>query len=125
MTKKSRKSLVRTLDKAFGDYIKERDRRCVTCGSVQNLQPGHLFSRVAFSTRWDTRNCFCQCRNCNFRHEYDPGPLTMYFLKRFGTAAYEELHRRHRITVKYSDSMLEEMIQQFRNERANLQLGAL
>jgi hypothetical protein len=117
---KQRKSLVRQLDKAFGDFIKARDKRCVTCGAVENLQCGHLFSRVAYSTRWDEKNAFCQCRSCNMRHEYDPGPLTVYFLERFGPDVYAELHRKHKTLVKYSDSILSMLIQHFRTARAAL-----
>ncbi len=122
MRKPTRKSLVRTLDKAFGDFIKLRDEKCVTCGATEHLQCGHLFSRVAYSTRWDDRNAFCQCRSCNMRHEYDPGPLTMHFLKEYSDMAYSCLHRLHHTTVKYTDADLERFIELYRNKRANLEL---
>ena len=119
-----RKSLVWQLDKAFSDYIRERDgHRCVVCGSVRNLQCGHLFSRVAYSTRWSVKNAACQCSACNMRHEYDPFPLTNWFLCLYGDEGYRDLHRIHRTTVKFSDAMLAQMIEYYRNERASLLLS--
>jgi hypothetical protein len=122
----SRKSLVRLADKAFGDFIKVRDNdTCVTCGASAAetvLDCGHLFSRVAYSTRWDERNAFAQCRGCNLRHEHDPGPLTIVFLKKYSDAAYDTLHRLHRITVKYHDADLQALATEYRNKLANLLL---
>jgi hypothetical protein len=122
--KQSRKSLVRTLDKAFGDYIKERDRQCVCCGEINQelLQCGHLFTRAAYSTRWDERNAFCQCSSCNLRHEYDPGDLTNYFLRKFGQGEYALLHRIHRTPRKYRDAELQELIADYRNRLAEMKL---
>ena len=125
MKKPSRKHLVRLLDKAFSDYIRERDGwKCVTCDQTdrERLYCGHLFSRQAYSTRWSERNAFCQCDACNMRHEYDSYPLTAYFLNEYGREAYDALHRIHRATVKFSDANLVGMIQEYRNKLANLTL---
>ena len=109
-----RKSLVRKLDTAFSLYIRERDGHCVTCGSKERLQCGHLFTRAAYSTRWNSMNAYCQCSSCNMRHEYDPGPLTIYFLAHYGQAAYEALHRKHKTPVKYSDGELLALIEKYK-----------
>lgn len=120
----NRKSLVRQADKAFGDYIKERDNHvCVTCGAEDHMDCGHLFTRAAYSTRWAEQNAFAQCRGCNLRHEYDPGPLTIYFLRMFGKDAYENLHRVHKTTVKYHDDDLQKIIDRYRCLLANLRLA--
>lgn len=124
MRKPTRKSLVRTLDKAFGDYIKARDGRCVCCGETDpaKLQCGHLFTRAAYSTRWVESNAYCQCSSCNLRHEYDPGELTEYFLERNGAEGYQALHARHRQTVKYRDADLQALIADYRNRLAEMRL---
>ena len=102
-----RKKLVKELDKVFGKIVILLDRkRCVVCGKTENLQCGHLFSRVAYSTRWDFMNAFCQCRGCNYRHEHDPTPLTLYFINTFGKRAYEQLYRKYRTPIKYSNEDL-------------------
>jgi hypothetical protein len=103
----SRKGLVRKLDKLVGDIVKLRDGACVCCGSKNSLQPGHLFSRVAYSTRWDLDNVFCQCRSCNFKHEYDPYPLTNYYITKFGKGRYDALHARYVTAVPIKTFQLE------------------
>lgn len=65
------------------------------------LTPGHLFSRVAHSTRWDLNNIFAQCGSCNLKHEYDPYPLTKYYIDKFGLEAYDALHFAYSHTRPY------------------------
>ena len=106
-----RKKLIKKLDKVFGDYIKNRDdQKCVCCGSRKNIQAGHLLSRNAHSTRWDEKNVYAQCRNCNFKHERHPEDLTEYFLSLWGEEEYKKLHRKWHTTRKYSESELKELI---------------
>jgi len=105
----TRKGWIRKLDKLVGDIVKVRDGLCVTCGSRSNLTPGHLFSRVAYSTRWDLTNVYAQCTNCNFRHESDPYPLTNYFIEIWGRAKLDKLHRKYVTPVKYKTYQLEEL----------------
>ena len=110
MRKITRKGLVRKLDKIVGDIVKKRDVTCVCCGTSQNLTPGHLFSRVAYSTRWDLDNVFAQCVNCNFRHESDPYPLMKYAKLILGEDGVEELHFKYVHPVKYRDFQLQELL---------------
>ena len=105
----SRQSAVRALDKAFGDYIKARDGVCVICGTDKNLTCGHLFTRAAYSTRWNPNNAFCQCSSCNLRHEYDFYPLDSYARARHGNEAIDELHVVHKTPMKFKTYQLEEM----------------
>ena len=110
MRKITRKGIVRKLDKLCGDIVKARDLGCVVCGKSTNLTPGHLFSRVAYSTRWDIeRNLFCQCQNCNFRHEFDPYPLMKYATLILGEDTIEELHKDYRTVKKFKTYELEEL----------------
>lgn len=103
--------MIRKADRLLSRYVILRDGHCVTCGSMEALQCGHLFSRASYSTRWDDRNVFCQCRGCNLRHEYDPGPLTLVFLERYGKEDYEALHRKYRTPCKYTNKDLEDLVE--------------
>ena len=123
MRKTSRKGWVRKLDKIVGDIVKVRDVKCVTCGGTNILQPGHLFSRVAYSTRWDLNNVFCQCQSCNFKHELDPYPLTNYYIKKFGKKAYDALHRKYVTPHKFKDFELEELYHQLQDFLCKLNLN--
>lgn len=110
LKKPSRKLLVRNLDRIFSLYIRKVYTSCVNCGTTESLTCGHLFSRIAYSTRWDELNCTTQCMSCNMRHEYDSYPLTSWFLDKYGREAYDQLHFKHRKTHKFSNADLQELI---------------
>jgi len=113
----TRKTLVKKADKAFSNYIKARDGyRCVVCGSTNRVAAGHLLSRVAYSTRWDETQVFAQCSSCNFLHEQNPGPFTAWYLKKFGADKYLDLEQRYRLTRKWKDWELEELIKKYEDK---------
>lgn len=108
-----RSTLVKRADKAFSEYIRERDGyQCFTCGLVGAekdgvMQCGHLFTRVSHSTRWDELNSHCQCRGCNMLHEHDPHRYTSRFIEKYGLMKYEELYAKHKQTgTKFSNADL-------------------
>lgn len=107
------KSLEKKLDKVHSEYIRLRDPACVTCGSVDQANNGHLFTRRAKSTRWDDLNCARQCWPCNFRHEFDPYPYTVWFLDKYGREAYDRLHFRHRTIRKFTRADIEGLIDEY------------
>lgn len=112
----NRKLLVKKLDSVVSKFIRARDKACVVCGSIEKLTNGHLFSRIAYSTRWDITddgNCHCQCWDCNYRHEYDPYPYMSWYIKKFGQEKLDELHKRFNTPVKYHSRELLEMIESF------------
>ena len=121
--RKSRKSIVKEADYVFSRYIRMRDGKCVTCGAVENLQCGHLFSRVSYSTRWDEENAFAQCAACNYRHEYDPAPLTLYFINRFGKEKYESLYTKYKTNVKMTDEEILDVIKEYKEKLRELEEG--
>lgn len=113
MKKPSRKTLVKKLDQAVSLYIRNRDKACVVCGSSERLNNGHLFSRTAYSTRWDVTedgNCHAQCWPCNFRHERDAYPFNNWYIMKFGKDKWDELHRRYATPQKYKDFELIELL---------------
>lgn len=109
MRKIARKGLVRKLDKIVGDIVKLRDITCVTCGTSSNPTAGHLFSRVAYGTRWDLDNVFQQCVSCNLKHEYDSYPLMTYAIHLLGEDKVEDLHFKYRHPLKLKDYQLKEL----------------
>lgn len=120
--KTDRQKLVAALDKTFGSYIKARDKYvCFTCGKNKQMmelgrtvpQPGHLFSRVNYATRWDELNTHCQCSGCNMSHEFRPETYTLAFIKKYGVEAYERLFVKHKAVAKFSNSDLETMIKYY------------
>ena len=116
----TRKGIVRKLDKIVGDIVKLRDGECVVCHTKSNLTPGHLFSRVAYSTRWDLDNLFCQCSTCNYRHEYDPYPLMAYADSVLGKKKVQTLHKQWGIPHKFSTPQLVDLYEELQNYLVDL-----
>jgi len=128
--KSLRKTLVKRVDDAWSLLIRFQDGwTCATCGATNwrnqdkdqiapgpVIQCGHLFSRDSHSTRWLRENSFAQCKSCNDYHEYNPHPLTLVFLKKYGQEKYEWLGRLYRMTVKFSNAQLLEMAERFERE---------
>ena len=111
---KSRKALVKELDTVFSLFIRQRDKKCVNCGTSRSLTCGHLFSRVAHSTRWDERNCHCQCSGCNLRHEHQPDIFIRWFIRKYGLQEYELLASKYHRTHKYTNSELELLVRHYK-----------
>lgn len=110
-----RKSLVKKLDVLFSLYIRARDGYCVTCGSVEAPTNGHLFTSMAYSTRWDEENCWQQCWGCNYKHEFDPYPFTEFVRRKLGQKKYDALHLRYSTPRKYKDFELQELVEHYKN----------
>ena len=106
--------LVYQLDELYSLYIRNRDKRCVTCGTTDDLTNGHLRSRASYSTRWDDRNCHAQCKGCNLLHEHDPSKFDEFFIGKFGLEAWHENNRKYRTPRQFKSWELAEMIAKYR-----------
>tara|TARA_R110000765_G_scaffold268285_1_gene367285 strand:+ start:178 stop:570 length:393 start_codon:yes stop_codon:yes gene_type:complete len=115
----SRKGLVKKLDTIFSQYIRRRYAKneiskCVTCNKEdhwKNLQAGHFMSRKHYATRWDPDNVQVQCMGCNV-YRYGEQYL---FSKYLGTDLSDDLQARSRLITKFSNTDLEEMINDYKN----------
>lgn len=108
------KSLKKELDRVFSLWIRARDGACVTCGSTEQANNGHLFSRKNLSTRYCEINCNQQCWPCNSLHRWDTHPYTRWFIGKYGLEAYDELHRKHRQIKQFSNPDLQELIEKYK-----------
>ena len=89
----SQKSKIEILDKIFSKFIRLRgaDHRgfnsCFTCGSIMHwkkLQCGHFISRRHMSLRFDQKNCFPQCNECNCNKNGNMEIYRSKIIQRFG-----------------------------------------
>lgn len=87
------KKALKYADDMFSKFIRARDKQCVTCGKPSD-DCSHLFRRTHYSTRWDVRNAYGQCRSCHYKHhkqsEYN---LISYALKRLGQSDMDDLEQ--------------------------------
>ena len=120
MKSKSRKQLVRQLDKVFSEYIRARDKKCICCGTQEDLQCGHLLSRVAYSTRWDEDNAHAQCRKCNLVHEHNPHIYVKAYIQQHGINQYYNILSKYSKAVKISNAEMEQMIEEYQEKLKNM-----
>lgn len=120
--------LKKKIDTVFSLYIRRRDGfKCVTCGyqgfeKDGVMQAGHLFTRAANSTRWDPLNTSCQCRSCNFRHEFDWEPYRSWFVGVYGQESYDDLYRKHKTVKKFTKGQLLAMYEHYKNANKEYEL---
>jgi hypothetical protein len=115
------KKQVARCDEIFSRYIRARDRRCITCGSMQSLQCSHYFTKRAHSSvRWDERNAHAQCPACHMRHHnIDPGQYLLWLIDTYGREEYELLQLKAYSTslITYQDLVEIEVCYAARLER--------
>lgn len=83
--------------KTFGDYIKARDKRCVTCGSTNNPQAGHFWHAVL---DFDEENINQQCMKCNHFLSGNLAVYAVYLLGKLGKEGFDNLNKRHYLALK-------------------------
>lgn len=114
------KKLKVQLDKLMSELVILRDASCVTCGKRENLTNGHLLTRGHMSTRWNLKNCNCQCVGCNFYHEKDPSRYTSWFLKVYGVTEYEKLRDEFTTIKKWNREALQRVESELKSHIAQL-----
>lgn len=117
MKKPSRKSLVKKLDTITSLIIRSREKRCVQCGSTENLTNGHVLAGRYHSLRWDLRpdgNCHTQCWPDNFRHTKQQDHYHDWYRRTYGEEAWQKLRRDYYgNTYRFSDKELIQLIEHY------------
>jgi hypothetical protein len=108
---KERKKLIKQCDTLVSLIVRDRDKRCVCCGSTERLQCGHLIKRGKAATRFNLTNCNCQCSSCNFKHNQYPEHYTNWFLTVYDLTTYKELIRESLQIKKWTVEELRELKQ--------------
>lgn len=99
--KPSRKTLKNKADRLFSLFIRARDGACVCCGSTENLQCAHGFSRRYLKTRWDERNAWALCNRHHLYFTHHPIEWDVWMEQRLGPTEYRLL-RLDAIATGYS-----------------------
>ena len=111
------KAAVKYTDTWFAQFIKLRDRRCVTCGSTEGLQCSHVFRRHSYATRWDSQNAAAQCKKCHFlHHTQSEYPLQNYMKRRIGQDAMDEMWFRSKQVSHFSADTIKALGDSLRDE---------
>lgn len=81
----------------FSKWVRERDKRCVTCGSTNGLQAGHFWHNCL---DFDEININAQCSQCNHYMSGNLAPYSVYLIRKYGKEAFEELEKRHWLALR-------------------------
>jgi hypothetical protein len=104
----------------FAQYIKLRDRTCVTKGIREGpcsevLQCSHVERRGHKMTRYNPMNAYCQCSGCHvYHHTQSESPLRLYAERRIGATGMEMLYSLAQKTVKRTAEELREIGNKYR-----------
>lgn len=81
----------------FSKWVRNRDKRCVTCGSTKTLQAGHFYHNVL---DFDEININTQCTYCNKHKHGNLAIYSAYLLNKYGQQALEQLNARHYLALR-------------------------
>ena len=91
-TKNKLASLKRKAWNTFSKWIIERDKKCVTCGSLITLQAGHYWHNVL---DFDEVNINAQCSGCNHFKSGNLAHYADYLIRKHGIVEFQKLSTRH------------------------------
>ena|SRR3990167_8066497 len=111
--KKTYSQLKHEADRVFSIFIRNRDKRCFTCGAIQNLQAGHFVSRSWSALRYAEDNVHAQCSNCNVWRRGNYSVYALNLVKKYGQGILEDLEKRKVITQLKSKD-LEKIIAKYK-----------
>ena len=75
--KRTPRSVKKSCDRLFSQIIRSLGF-CVRCGSKQNLQCCHIYSRKYNSVRFDEQNAVCLCARCHRWGHDNPTDFTKW-----------------------------------------------
>lgn len=98
------KKQVARCDRVFSEYIRLRDKYCITCGTPNDLQCSHYFTKKAHAAvRWNAHNAHAQCSACHTRHHnIDPGIYSEWMIDNMGREEYDLLRLKAYSTADYT-----------------------
>lgn len=81
MGRRTPKSVKKSCDRLFSLIVRSQGF-CTRCGSTQNLQAAHIYSRKFNSVRFDENNALCLCASCH-RWQHDCPSENIKWLETF------------------------------------------
>lgn len=109
------------LDRAFSKWVRHSNAKkgyckCVTCPHIdtpERMDAGHYIDRTHKATRWDERNVWPQCTNCNRFHEGMKDEYALYLVKKYGADILAELNKAKWTPFKMNDLQALEMAKDY------------
>lgn len=106
----------------FSQYIRLRDKRCVTCPNGLAENAGHFWHAVL---DFDEENVNGQCVRCNKWLSGNLAVYAVYLLKKLGKKKFDALDIRHTRAIgegKHYEEYYEEIIERFKGKIKELEM---
>ena len=111
--KKRRQNFMFQADRLFSAYIRNRDGRCLNCGTFERLQCAHVHSRSYKSIRTDEDNAVALCASCHVFYTHRPIEWRLWVEEEF-PGRWEALQRKalayERVDWKLEVARLKELV---------------
>lgn len=124
-----KKRAKKAAEDAMSLYIRERDNwTCYTCGmrgDKTNMDNGHLITASRSGTKFHEKNCHCQCKGCNRKHEDDYEPYRRKFVEQYGEEYYNELYVASWEIMNYTTEDYRDFEKYFKEKLAELRTERL
>lgn len=112
-------TLIKKADKAFSDFIRARDKYiCQTCGKrldKSNAHCSHFVGRMNMNTRFEEKNCICQCAEENIFHEGNKPLFAEYLIGKYGIEIIKELNEKARTIKQWQAQELKDLIKYYQD----------
>lgn len=114
------KGAIRAADKAFSEYIRIRDPKCITCGAPTS-DCSHIFRRHHHATRWSETNGVGQCRRCHMiQHNGTESYLLDAVRNKMGKKQFEAMRNEWQQISNFKIYQLVEIARYYRLKTANI-----
>ena len=94
----------KTLDNLIRIYVKKRYHYCYICGTTENLQVGHAWSRRNYAARWNLEVIRAECLQCNYFDDQNNKKFREALKMEIGEKKYKRLEQKMN---KNSDKIIE------------------
>ena len=109
--------LKKEADRVFSKFIRNRDMwTCQTCGIQifgSNAHCSHFVGRNNMATRYEEKNCICQCAKENMFMEGNKPKFALVLMKKYGTGIIEELVKQGNTTIKADAQFFKDIIKKY------------
>lgn len=106
--------------KAFSEYIRLRDKRCVTCPNGSAQQAGHFIDGRHNAVLFSEEGVHGQCYHCNVGLKGNKLEYWLFMERTYGRKVIDQLMRESKVTVQYKIYDFEEIEQRYKAKTGHL-----
>lgn len=95
--------------RAFSEFIRARDKHCVTCSTGEAQQAGHFIDGRHNAVLFQERGVHGQCYHCNVGLKGNKIQYWLFMERTYGREVIDELIAESKTTVQYKEFQFKEI----------------